>query len=104
MHHPADPGRLGGVEQPFRVGNGLVEREEPVIKANPVGVEQRIDAGERSGQLARIVKRKRHNLELVAERIRAMRRIGQRPNSLAPREEQPRERFARVAKSPGDDI
>jgi len=72
-----DAGGAGGVEEGFGVGDGVVEGEELVIEADPVGVVENVGAFEGLGEFVGVVEGEGADFELVAEGVWAVGGVGE---------------------------
>ena len=104
MDDALDAGLGCSTEERARVLDRTGERRGPVVEADPVGVVEDANVGERLAHGYRVVEAERSHLDAALERIRSLRMTGQVPHALAPVDEEAGEVRAAVAEGSRDGV
>ena len=104
VHDPANAGRASGPQENARVRDGAVEGGDAVGEADPVGVVERLGAGERLPERALIAELGPGALDPLGERIAWRIPPRQGPHRAAAAEQLLGERTTGVGERAGNDI
>jgi len=104
VHEAADAGAFGGVDEGLDVGDGALEGHRVMGKANPVGIEDGINAGEALGERFGAVEVEGSGLDCVTEGIGTYGMGGEAADVVAAFEEKAGDIAAGVAERARDNV